>query len=573
MFTYNLSSIPFSMAGSFLVLTPRNTSGTHRLLYRTSSQRLVRAGWLQDAPENFFELALIRDGAEVPYTCIAEPHRLDLQAEGGGTMTLAFANPTTLTFETQGLHLRLVPCKSFATVYQPSPDHVSLGDWAGHGAHSMRAGEGTVLQLTRLEADGHRYDFNGRPVQIDFVGQRGALRFQMYEDFWQSPFPSLEAALEARQVEYARWAERIPATPEVYRATAETAWFLLWNSQVPAEGKLTRPAIFMSKSWMNSIWSWDNCFNALAVAKADPELAWNQLLLFFDYQDPNGCLPDSIHDLDVLFGFNKPPIQGWTIQKLVERIGLEKSRSALKEIYKPLGRFTEWWYTYRDYDDDGMCQYHHGNDSGWDNATLFDQGYPTESADLAAHLVLQCEGLEFIAQTLGKKVAALRWKTRAKVQLKNLIRHSVRDNRFFSPLSGQDEAPETQSLLNSIPIVLGKRLPKRIRQTLVADLGFDGPYLTEWGLATEAPASPKYNPNGYWRGPIWAPSTYLIFDGLRAAGEKKLARAVAERFCNLCAQDAGFWENYDALTGQGLCCPGYTWTASVFLLLAETLNG
>jgi len=31
------------------------------------------------------------------------------------------------------------------------------------------------------------------------------------------------------------------------------------------------------------------------------------------------------------------------------------------------------------------------------------------------------------------------------------------------------------------------------------------------------------------------------------------------------------FENYDALTGRGLRDPAYTWTCSVFLLLAEWL--
>ena len=29
----------------------------------------------------------------------------------------------------------------------------------------------------------------------------------------------------------------------------------------------------------------------------------------------------------------------------------------------------------------------------------------------------------------------------------------------------------------------------------------------------------------------------------------------------------GNYENFDALTGKGLCAPGYTWSASVYMLL------
>ena len=577
MLSYDLSVIPFSLPGSFLTITSRSSgktpNQTHRLLYRTCSRRAITEKYMPSLAHEFFEIALMRDSVEIPYTWSAQPHRLDLLSEGGGSAIMAFADPHTLVFKTEGVSLRLLPCKSFATEYAPGPREICLVDWTAHGTHHFRGGEQTEVLTTVVEnAAGELHEFRDHPRTVDFLGPTGAIRFDQYENFWHGKIPRLSVVLRDRKKDYSRWSKRLPKVPDQYRSAAEMAWFLLWNCQVPAEGALTRPVIYMSKSWMNAIWAWDNCFNALAVAKVDPELAWNQLLLFFDHQDPNGMIPDMVSDQAAAYCFNKPPIYGWTIRKLVKKIGLKDSRPYLEQLYKPVNRLTEWWYTMRDFDNDGMCQYHHGNDSGWDNATLFDQGYPTESADLAAHLILQSEGLSFMARAIGKKVASLRWKKRAEHQLVDLLTQGVKNERFFSPLDGKVDAPETQSLLNYIPIVLGRRLPKKIRKTLVADLGPGGPFLTEWGLATESPKSPKYEPDGYWRGPIWAPSTYLVFDGLVAAGEKELATLIAQRFCDLCAQDAGFWENYDALSGKGLRCPGYTWTASVFLLLASWLG-
>jgi glycogen debranching enzyme len=82
--------------------------------------------------------------------------------------------------------------------------------------------------------------------------------------------------------------------------------------------------------------------------------------------------------------------------------------------------------------------------------------------------------------------------------------------------------------------------------------------------------SEDYTSDGYWRGPIWAPSTYLIHEGLADSGRPDLAETIARRFCDTIA-DAGMAENFDALTGQGLRDRAYTWTSSVFLLLAEDL--
>ena len=79
-------------------------------------------------------------------------------------------------------------------------------------------------------------------------------------------------------------------------------------------------------------------------------------------------------------------------------------------------------------------------------------------------------------------------------------------------------------------------------------------HLTEFGPATERVDSPAYAADGYWRGPIWAPSTFIIEQGLRAAGRDALADDVAARFLRLC-EVGGFAENFDALTGEGLPGP------------------
>ena len=92
-------------------------------------------------------------------------------------------------------------------------------------------------------------------------------------------------------------------------------------------------------------------------------------------------------------------------------------------------------------------------------------------------------------------------------------------------------------------------------------------HLTEFGPATEPVDSPHYEDDGYWRGPIWAPSTALVESGLRASGFTELADTVSARFRALC-EISGFAENFDARTGAGLRDRAYTWTAAVYLTLA-----
>ncbi len=109
-----------------------------------------------------------------------------------------------------------------------------------------------------------------------------------------------------------------------------------------------------------------------------------------------------------------------------------------------------------------------------------------------------------------------------------------------------------------------------MRLKLIADLKQPGQFLTANGLATERLSSRYYESDGYWRGPIWAPATLMVVDGLESSGENEFARELKLRFCRMAAR-SGLTENYDAVSGRGLRDGAYTWTASVFLIFAHEL--
>ena len=52
-----------------------------------------------------------------------------------------------------------------------------------------------------------------------------------------------------------------------------------------------------------------------------------------------------------------------------------------------------------------------------------------------------------------------------------------------------------------------------------------------YGLPSEPPNSPYYVTDGYGRGPIWAPSTMIVAEGLDDLGEHDLEQAA--RRCQL----------------------------------------
>jgi len=321
--------------------------------------------------------------------------------------------------------------------------------------------------------------------------------------------------------------------------------------------------MYMSKNWMSAVWSWDNCFNAMATAYAYPELAMDQIYLIFDHQHETGAFPDNVNDNNVNYNFVKPPIYGIVLQKMMALNAIRDDQ--LPEIYDHISRVTDYWYNFRDLNNNGIPEYFHGND-GWDNGTTFDVGFPLESPDLCTYLITQTDFLTDLALKLGKKEDAVRWKNLSDFMTERLVNEFWINGHFIARKSFTGEwNRESQSLISYIPIILGEKLPTEIRNKLISDIRTSG-ILTKYGLATENPKSPYYEPEGYWRGPIWAPITFFIVDGLAKSGEKELAADIARRFCDMCCK-SGFAENFNALTGEGLCDPAYTWTSSVFLLL------
>ena len=175
--------------------------------------------------------------------------------------------------------------------------------------------------------------------------------------------------------------------------------------------------------------------------------------------------------------------------------------------------------------------------------------------------IIQLDVLADLGRELGHSIDT--WETARDELFEGLLRLWTADG--FVAVGALSGTPSTtSSLLTLLPLVLGERLPVGMREHMAERVRL---HLTEHGLATELPTSPRYQADGYWRGPVWAPSTAIIEDGLRQSGFEDLANQVSDRFRTLCER-SGFAENFDALTGHGLRDRAYTWTASVYLTLA-----
>jgi hypothetical protein len=304
----------------------------------------------------------------------------------------------------------------------------------------------------------------------------------------------------------------------------------------------------------------------MALGLIGPQGALEQFLLPFQAQLKSGVLPDNLDAFaEPRYCITKPPIHGWCFGKLLDRYSF--GDEVLQDVREKLIKWTNWWLEYRDADRDGLPEYPLALDSGWDNTTLLEADYFIASPDLAAYLILQMRAISRINTLLRDADEALFWARRADDLRERLIERLWDGQGFLARRSHSHEPIQTRSSLMTImPLVLGAELPESIRSGLIKRLETE--FLTKNGPATEAIGSPYYDADGYWLGPVWAPPTYLLVDGLTRSGRRDLAVVIARGFCDMVQDTAqGCYENFDALSGAGLRAPGYTWTSSVQLLL------
>ena len=562
--TIDLSQVPYTRRGSFFAVSELN-DGPHggaglylRTVHGDAKQRAV------------FRLEILHEGLEAPVDYHASPAGLTLKSGDHGVVDLSMSGDTVVIAGT-GVSLVLHPVldSPYDLVLEVARGQWQYNDFGANVNFMVTATQGELSGEPGW--DGLRSEGATLLIQPgrDDLGEGGSFDL-VIEEFRSSYLPSacsrdvVQLRAEAEQ-EFSHWPQLQSPVPEKYEPARQLAAYVNWSSTVGPYRQLARPTMLMSKNWMTKAWSWDHCFNAMALVQ-EPRQATDQFLTLFDHQDAFGALPDFIDDATISFNFAKPPVHGWAWQWMADR--MEVDESVRLRVHGHLSRLTEWWLKHR-VTGAGLPHYRHGNDSGWDNSTAFRRVVPIESPDLCAFLVLQMEALAELSSQLNRPDERDRWQARADELLSRMVAELWVDDRFVARSSVTREVIPSSSLLMLVPLILGERLPAAIVNALTEDL-ITGGFLTEYGLATESVESEFYLPDGYWRGPIWAPSTLIIHEGLVACGRSQFATEVARRFCDTAAE-AGMAENFDALSGSGLRDRAYTWTASVFIILAERL--
>ena len=282
---FDLSLVPFSRYGSYLSFSHLKQTPFGAGVFLRS----VRG----DVPvREILRVELTDHGKVVPYEIEARPECLSLKSRCG-RLEICFEAPQVVRLcGTGGVRLTLCAIGTFGNAFP-----------AQAGAWQINAWESRLqLMLTSLrgemKVDAPMDVARCKRVVVELCPGPGGEPVECaLDEFLTSWEPrryaaSFERCVAAAGREFRQWLKAAPPTAPALAAARELAAYVNWSSVVAPSGHFKRPAMLMSKNWMVNLWSWDHCFNALALTGAglrDRAYTWTSsvfLLLGHDTARP-----------------------------------------------------------------------------------------------------------------------------------------------------------------------------------------------------------------------------------------------------------------------------------------------
>jgi len=376
------------------------------------------------------------------------------------------------------------------------------------------------------------------------------------------------------------------------RATVKCLQTLVSNWKAPYK-EIKKQGLFPSIGvwYFNGFWAWDSWKHSAAVVNFNFELAENQIQAMFDYQDEEGMVADCIfaNSADNNWRDTKPPLAAWAVWEVYKK---GDNRFFLSEMYPKLKKYHYWWYSHRDHDKDGLCEYGSTDgtriaaawESGMDNAVRFDDAIMLknsenawslnqESVDLNAYLYAEKLYLSKIAEELSFFMDSKIYQEEAE-KLKVVINEKMFDAEsgyYYDIAYDTEKFVKVQGPEGWIPLWAG--VAEQSHADAVVKVMMDtAKFNTHVPLLTLQADHPKLDPyDGYWRGPVWLDQVYFGIKGMRAYGYNDEARLLTEKvFNNLEGfknNDMPIRENYHPKTGEGLNAEHFSWSAGHLLML------
>jgi len=552
-----------------LLRPPYGREGSGFYLYEDFYTRLLRlscfkSGEMVNHSAFQFDLMLFdKSGAGQTYTYFADEGSLRLDCPAGYA-EIALTDQDHLRIRgTAELRLCLRPAvpqdgTSACRGLHPLPN----GEWEGafgkFGLLRLRSLAGEMAVIAPWNPQKGLYD----EVIFVFKSADGApyeaAIFETMEEFGTLPeaLPPFDEVVAENRRSFERFKQNYRPVPERYREIANYAMWLLWTHRTKTIGGFKEPMILMHLQWLIAAVSWQQTYNAMATLN-NPKEAWRLFCTMFEHQDPeNGALSFAVD----YFGGGKsaspqPPFQGFGFAFLYDRFGDEWLDPAeCERMYPKLEKWLNFWLTRRNAGrGDDVTAVLSTHESGWDDATIFKDGFPAANPDVMSFVALLMECLAKVGAKCGRHAEAAEWAARSKKLIDTIVSEFWDGEKFVTKVNGKPV--DSMSAVCYEPIMLGRRLPQHVIDKVAEKLMDETTFLSPFGICGESMKSPLSGyGNRFIMGRVVAPINMILSVGLCMAGKKKEAAEIARRFCDHIAKEGvilGFAPfDYYPLTGE-----------------------
>ncbi|MGD0128589.1 MAG: trehalase family glycosidase [Terriglobia bacterium] len=414
----------------------------------------------------------------------------------------------------------------------------------------------------------------------------------------------IDALLKEKAESYAA---RRPTVKGLFEGAPEAIGnSMFWNTLYAPSNGLTFPSI--SRRWAHAWGGWvvgeiDCFFGSLLTSLEDKGQTAAAIRAILLAQTATGLVPNIAAGSGITPDRSQPPIGSYITWKVYQRI---QDRELLEWAYPRLKKWHEWWLhdrgdgqPWRDGNRDGLLEY--GSDRGSTDSTggrgflqaaKWEAGYDDgpaydgvaydphtytlnmDDVGLNALYALDAECLSKIAGILGKSEDEKEFAADYE-RMKQLMREKlwneqdgIYESRFWN-----GQFSKRLSTANFYSLLAGVATPEQvkriIREHLLNRKEFWGTYV----VPTIARNDPAFSDQFYWRGAIWAPTNYLLYEGITRYGYDKVALECAQKNYDLFMDD---WrsnqhddEQYLASGGSGGGDTHYTWGTLLCLVGLE----
>ena len=289
---------------------------------------------------------------------------------------------------------------------------------------------------------------------------------------------------------------------------------------------------FMDEAFTELIFQWDSCFMVLfGINGLDAFPVMPTMDNFYGAQQDDGYICRVVDELDgqaLSDGSDdaepmvNPPLFAWAELRYAQRSG---DLSRLPRVLPVLDTYAGWLDT--NIRTEPGLYYTSLLGSGMDNAPR-DEAYDAW-VDQSAQVAMARRNMGDLYTLLGDHGSATTQYDAAELACEGVREHTWdADEGWFFDLDQDGAFLEQKTLAGVWPMLAGCATPEQ-QAAVIAHLQDPAEFWRVHVFPSTAADAESYDPYGYyWRGGVWAPTTYATIQGLVEAGRRDVARAAAD---------------------------------------------